>query len=152
VRDRAGYPWAVIARRPSRSIDTVVLEEALKQSILSDIGSFWSIGAAEWYSGHGIAYRRGYHFWGPPGTGKSSLAFAVAGVFDADIYCVSVDDQDLAEGGFLSLLSHLSRRSILLLEDIDSAGLRRESHRSNDGRNESGISLSGLLNAIGGVC
>jgi mitochondrial chaperone BCS1 len=151
VRDRAGYPWAVIAQRPSRSIDTIVLEEALKQSILSDISNFWSLGAAEWYSGHGIAYRRGYHFWGPPGTGKSSLAFAVAGVFNVDIYCVSVNDPDLTEGGFLSLLSHLSRRSILLLEDIDSAGLRRESHRSSDGRKESGISLSGLLNAIDGV-
>jgi mitochondrial chaperone BCS1 len=151
VRDRASYPWAVIAQRPSRSIDTVILEEALKKSILRDIGNFWSRGAAEWYSSHGIAYRRGYHFWGPPGTGKSSLAFAVAGVFDVDIYCISVNDPELTEGGFLGLLSHLSRRSILLLEDIDSAGLRRESHRSNDGRNESGISLSGLLNAIDGV-
>jgi ATPase family associated with various cellular activities (AAA) len=84
-------------------------------------------------------------------TGKSSLAFAVAGVFSVDIYCVSVNDPGFTEGEFLSLLSHLSRRSILLLEDIDSAGLRRESHRSNDGRNESGISLSGLLNAMDGV-
>ena len=151
LRDRPGFPWAVIAQRPSRSIDTVVLEEALKQSILSDIGYFWSPGAAEWYSSHGIAYRRGYHFWGPPGTGKSSLAFAIADVFDVDIYCGSVNDPGLTEGGFLRLLSHLSRRSILLLEDIDSAGLRRESQKSNDGRNESGISLSGLLNAIDGV-
>jgi mitochondrial chaperone BCS1 len=79
------------------------------------------------------------------------LAFAVAGVFNADIYCVSVNDPDFTEGGFLSLLSHLSRRSILLLEDVDSAGLRRKSHRSNNRRNESGISLSGLVNAIDSV-
>jgi mitochondrial chaperone BCS1 len=71
------------------------------------------------------------------------LAFAVAGVFDVDIYCISVNDPDLTEGEFLSLLSHLSRRFILFLEDNNSAGLRRrESHRNNDGRNESGISLS----------
>jgi mitochondrial chaperone BCS1 len=151
MRDRGGYPWTVIARRPSRSIDTVVLDESLKHDTLQDVGNFWSPGAPEWYSAHGIAYRRGYHFWGPPGTGKSSLAFAIAGAFDVDIYCVSVNEPGLTEGGLLSLLSHLHPRSILLLEDIDSAGLRRESHRSKDATNGFGISLSGLLNAIDGV-
>ena len=48
---------------------------------------------------------------GPRGTGKSCSAFAVAGVFNVDIYYVSVNDPDLVEGGFLSLLSHLSHLS-----------------------------------------
>ena len=33
------------------------------------------------YASRGIPLRRGYLFWGPPGTGKSSLSFSLAGLF-----------------------------------------------------------------------
>jgi len=45
----------------------------------------------------------------------------------------------------------LPRRCILLLEDIDSAGLVTRQEEGGKGKDNNGISLSGLLNAIDGV-
>lgn len=66
-----------------------------------------------------------YLFHGPPGTGKSSLSFALAGVFGLDIYCLSLNDKGLTENELCSLFDDLPDRCIVLLEDIDSAGLKR---------------------------
>jgi chaperone BCS1 len=52
-----------------RPIDSVVLEEGLKERILDDIRGF--ISSRTWYLDRGIPYRRGYLLHGPPGTGKS---------------------------------------------------------------------------------
>lgn len=127
----------------------------------------------------GIPYRRGYLFHGPPGTGKTSLSFALAGIFGLDIYCISLMEIGLTESDLAKLFTTLPRRCIVLLEDIDSAGLRRTEdspllEASSDGTpsedgvqvdampktggpllqvrgHKSLISLSGLLNTIDGA-
>ena len=109
-----------------------------------------------------------------PGTGKSSLAFAVASNFGLKIYCLSLSDRTLQDKDLPGLFSNFSPPALLLLEDIDSAGLNRESQvegrddnfkaqkRPEDTGNstdkqasghvtKSSITLSGLLNAIDGV-
>ncbi|KAK8046144.1 mitochondrial chaperone BCS1-A [Apiospora saccharicola] len=73
----------------------------------------------------GIPLRRGYLFYGPPGTGKTSLSFALAGVFGLDIYVISLLEPTLTEEDLGALFSSLPRRCVVLLEDIDTAGLRR---------------------------
>jgi chaperone BCS1 len=67
--------------------------------------------------------RRGYLFYGPPGTGKTSLAFVLAGVFGLEIYVIGLRDPSLTEEDLLALFNSLPRRCIVLLEDIDTAGL-----------------------------
>ncbi|KAI4602054.1 hypothetical protein KJ359_010920 [Pestalotiopsis sp. 9143b] len=69
--------------------------------------------------------RRGYLFYGPPGTGKTSLSFALAGVFGLDIYVISLLEPSLTEEDLGALFTSLPRRCIVLLEDIDTAGLKR---------------------------
>ncbi|KIW29299.1 uncharacterized protein PV07_05124 [Cladophialophora immunda] len=124
-RSGRGQAWTTIANRPSRSMATVVLDNDQKAAILKDFNDFLHPRTARWYSNRGIPYRRGYLFHGPPGTGKTSLSFALAGVFGLDIYCLALSEATLTEEDLILLFNSLPKRCILLLEDIDSAGLGR---------------------------
>jgi len=118
--------WVKIAERPCRPMKTVVLDEERKLDVLSDINEYLNPATARWYANRGIPYRRGYLFYGPPGTGKTSLTFALAGVFGLDIHVVSLLEPTLTEEELGMLFTNLPARCIVLLEDIDTAGLIRE--------------------------
>ena len=125
-RQRGRHAWSKVATRPSRPIDTVVLDSEQKTRVLVDINEYLHPATPRWYANRGIPYRRGYMFHGPPGTGKTSLSFAIAGFFGLDIYCISLLEPTLTEEDLGLLFNSLPRRCVVLLEDIDSAGLARK--------------------------
>lgn len=106
--------------------------------------------------------RLGYLFSGPPGTGKSSLAFALAGHFGLPVYVLSLSLPDLTDKGVGELFADIPFHCILLLEDVDATKpLTRPDvpmkpttdDDIEDGKLEkrNTVTLSGLLNAIDGV-
>lgn len=117
----ATFSWSRCMSRPPRPLDTVILDDAQKQEFLADIEDYLEKGTAEWYAEHGIPYRRGYLLSGPPGTGKSSLCFAVAGKLGLKIYLLNLSSRALDEDNLYSLFSELPRRCILLVEDVDTS-------------------------------
>lgn len=117
--------WAQVANRPVRPMKTVVLDAAQKVQVLADINEYLHPATPRWYANRGIPLRRGYLFHGPPGTGKTSLSFALAGVFGLDIFVISLLEPTLTEEDMLALFNSLPRRCVVLLEDIDTAGLAR---------------------------
>lgn len=121
-----GGPWMTVASRPSRPLNTVVLDDEQKRRVLRDMNEFLLPSSPRWYATRGIPYRRGYLFHGPPGTGKTSLSFALAGIFKLDIYVISLLESSVTEADLNHLFSNLPRRCVVLLEDIDTAGLRRD--------------------------
>ncbi|KAL4962473.1 BCS1 and AAA domain-containing protein [Aspergillus stella-maris] len=152
--------WSAVASRPSRDIATVILDQEKKQTLLRDVNEYLHPHTRQWYANHGIPYRRGYLFSGPPGTGKTSLASAIAGVFGLDIYVLSLQDPTMTESNFNRLFAEVPTRCVVLLEDVDAAGLNRGDLVPNKDQtqtmqpsavNASTISLSALLNAIDGV-
>lgn len=149
--------WSSVASRLSRDISTVILDKQKKQTILRDINEYLHPHTRQWYANHGIPYRRGYLFSGPPGTGKTSLASAIAGVFGLDIYVLSLLDPSMTESHFSRLFSEVPTRCVVLLEDVDAAGLNRgdtepgEDFIQRSTKTNTSVSLSGLLNAIDGV-
>ncbi|KAK2608718.1 hypothetical protein QQS21_002707 [Conoideocrella luteorostrata] len=124
--------WQQAARRPVRPMRTVVLDDQEKHSILADLNEYLHPATPKWYASRGIPLRRGYLFHGPPGTGKTSFSFALAGVFGIDIYVISLQDVNVTEEDLALLFTELPRRCIVLLEDIDTAGLRRDNE--DDGK------------------
>ncbi|KAI0544072.1 P-loop containing nucleoside triphosphate hydrolase protein [Xylaria curta] len=117
--------WQQVANRPVRDMKTVVLDHEQKLQVLADMNEYLHPATPHWYANRGIPLRRGYLFHGPPGTGKTSLSFALAGVFGLDIHVISLLEPTLTEEDLSSLFSSLPRRCVVLLEDIDTAGLRR---------------------------
>lgn len=117
--------WTRFSARPSRDMSTVIFDKKAKQELLQDINEYLHPHTRRWYANHGIPYRRGYLFSGAPGTGKTSLTSALAGVFGLDIYVLSLLDPNMNESALMRLMSEVPSRCIVLLEDIDAAGLSR---------------------------
>ena len=170
--------WQRCMARTSRPFSTVILNEKTKQDLIDDVTDYLNPATRRWYSNRGIPYRRGYLLYGPPGTGKSSLSLALAGFFKMRIYIVSLSSVTANEENLASLFAELPRRCVVLLEDIDTAGLThtRDDANQNSGANADDatttstpkrggpgvapattpaatgrLSLSGLLNILDGV-
>jgi len=113
-------------------METVVLDKEQKEALVADINEFLSPASPQWYATRGIPYRRGYLFHGPPGTGKSSLSFALAGLFGLDIHVISLLESTMTEADLNHMFNTLPKRCVVLLEDIDTAGLKRDSNEDAD--------------------
>lgn len=69
------------------------------------------------YQKFGLPYKKGYLFYGQPGTGKTATALAIAREMDRPIYKLKFSDiKD--ETGLTSLVKLLHPGSLLLVEDI----------------------------------
>ncbi|KAJ9226800.1 hypothetical protein DTO027B5_3195 [Paecilomyces variotii] len=166
--------WVRCMSRPPRPLSTVVLDQGQKQAFIEDVKEYLHPMTRRWYSNRGIPYRRGYIFHGPPGTGKTSLCFAAAGLLGLKMYLINLNSKSLDEEGLADLFQELPRRCIVLLEDVDSAGITHKRENSpetpdtsvnekleKDGKDKPpaenndnaprGVSLSALLNVIDGV-
>ena len=69
--------------------------------------------------GRGIPYRRGYLMHGPPGCGKSSFIYALAGHLSFDICMLSLNSEGLTDDRLELALSNVPQQAIVLLEDIE---------------------------------
>lgn len=118
--------WSRLTSKPRRPLDTVILDATEKAKVLNDVDEYMSEQTAAYYGDRGIPYRRGYLFWGPPGTGKTSFCLALAAKFNLDVYVLTLLDHELTDSDLMSLMNQLPTPSLLLLEDVDTAGLSRE--------------------------
>lgn len=122
--------WSRITAKPRRALDTVILDAVQKEMIIRDVEEYMDESTSAFYGRHGIPYRRGYLFHGPPGVGKTTLSLALANRFNLDVYVLTLLDQNLNDSDLISLLNQLPGRSLLLLEDIDTAGLSNRKAKS----------------------
>lgn len=103
----------------------------------------------DWFKGKGLPWRLGAGLFGPPGTGKSSLARALGQALDMPIHSydlTTMDNQELVENWQSSLGES---PCIVLLEDIDRIfNDKKEIKTAND---KAPLTLDCLLNCISGV-
>ena len=116
-----------------------------KDLVFEDVKKFLENG--QWYTKRGIPYKRGYLFYGTPGTGKTTLVRALAGHYGLNIYTLPLTAKTF-DDGLLGLYYHeIPKNSIILMEDIDAVFNHREKVKGI----ENGLTFSGLLNAVDGI-
>ncbi|KAJ8114697.1 hypothetical protein OPT61_g3475 [Boeremia exigua] len=171
----SGGQWQSISKAV-RKLDTIDMEESVKLDLVKDAEYYYSEQSKQFFADCGIPYRRGYLFHGPPGTGKTSFSAALAGHLGCDIYHINLASGDLTDGKLQTLFLGLPQKCVVVIEDIDSAGIGREATpelkraavelelaeslmparfreslpRQSGTKERSLITLSGLLNAIDG--
>ncbi|PLB53189.1 mitochondrial chaperone Bcs1 [Aspergillus steynii IBT 23096] len=145
-----GTEWRLFGQpRRKRPLESVVLDEGVKEKIVEDVKDFADSG--KWYYDRGIPYRRGYLLYGPPGTGKSSFIQALAGELNYDIAILNLSERGLTDDRLNHLLTIVPNRTLVLLEDVDAAFSNRREQTDADGYRGANVTFSGLLNALDGV-
>lgn len=107
--------WASAPFTHPATLDTVAMDPELKTRVRSDLESF--LKGRAYYHRLGRVWRRSYLLHGPPGTGKSTFAAAMARFLGYDVY-----DIDLSRAGtddLRALLLDTAPRSLILVEDLD---------------------------------
>ncbi|VAI11755.1 unnamed protein product [Triticum turgidum subsp. durum] len=106
--------WASAPFAHPATLGTVAMDPDLKARVRADVEGF-AKGRA-YYHRLGRLWRRSYLLHGPPGTGKSTFAAAMARFLGYDVY-----DVDLSRGDvdLRALLMHTTPRSLILVEDLD---------------------------------
>jgi hypothetical protein len=152
-------------------IRAAILPERYETALPNDLEQFFS--NKEWYNEVAVPHRRGYLFYGLPGTGKTSTIITLAYMLKLDVFIInlgSIQTAKLFENALVSTQNHgTCRGSILVFEDIDCVIAGRESIHANIGNKravddedsianayaepvaEPRISFSEFLNAIDGI-
>jgi len=136
--------WRQVDARPRRRIESVILDGNIREQLLQDVRGFFAKRA--WYAEMGIPWRRGYLLHGPPGTGKTSMVFAIAGELGLNLCWLSLTNPKLTDQTIAGLLQKTPPRSLILIEDVDAFFTSRQKQD-----NQIAVSFSGLLNALDGV-
>ena len=138
--------WQAKGIRPARTVDSVVLDEGVKEWLLSDIWEYM-IDESRWFKENGYMFKRGYLFYGVPGSGKTSMIQAFAGHFKLDLCPVDLTHPNLTDESLRDAVYQSPRKSVLIFEDIDTIFGRDGEKLLND----SLLKFSGLLNALDGI-
>jgi chaperone BCS1 len=137
--------WEDVYKRRKRKLESISLNGKEKE-ILEDMKRFLSKETEEKYNLLGIPYKKNYLLEGLPGTGKTSLIYAIASELNLDVAILSFK-REFDDVKFMKAVQHIPEDTLLILEDIDV--LFQE--RKNNDEHKHGITFSGLLNVLDGL-
>ncbi|WP_165233994.1 AAA family ATPase [Aquisphaera insulae] len=136
--------WETTSWQPRRPLESLVLADGTLEDLLADLRSFYD--SRDWYVRRGVPHRRGYLLHGPPGNGKTTLVLAAAGELNLSVAVLTLSNRVLSDDALRTLVDALPPATLLLIEDVDCVF---KTERTTG--EQTGVTLSGLLNALDGV-
>lgn len=129
---------------PNYDWDSVVFDPSVIQLVRKDFESFFR--RERWFREHGLPFRRGYLFYGPPGNGKTTVIKVMAShpaitplTFD---FGSEVMNNESLSGFFEDAARNAP--SLLIFEDLDRAFVVNDDQRPK-------ITLQHFLNCLDGI-
>lgn len=141
------YGWKALNSLLPRKMESVYIDDGLKQDLINDVQHF--LDNKQWYRDRNIPWRRGYMFYGTPGTGKTTLAIALASYFNIPLYSINLGSIG-SDAELIDNIRSIPQKTICLIEDID-VGVNDQIKRNDQEETKQKFSLSSLLNALDGV-
>ena len=131
---------------PKYDWDSVVLEPSTTQLVRNDFEAFFQ--REQWFREHGLPFRRGYLFYGPPGNGKSSVIKVMAShpaitPFTLDFCHEGLNNESLSD---FFVMAAQNAPSLVILEDLDRAFVDNDEHGKRPK-----VTLQHFLNCLDGV-
>lgn len=150
-------------KRDKRYLNSIYTNNNEQYNVLNDLRNF--INNKQFYLDNNIPYKRNYLFYGKPGTGKTSLIFALASELNYDIKLIDLGSfNDL--NSLLYQVYNCSSNTFLVFEDIDAMSTKFEERKKEEFVKDSNkdvpiideptsnakeLSLSILLNLLDGL-
>jgi len=120
-RTTRGGEWNRVADAQKRSLSTVFLDYDIKRTILADIE--WFLNNRDWYTSRGIPYKLTFMFWGPPGSGKSSLIKAIASYLNRGVALINLSE--MSDSMLEQAFATSPKDTVLAIEDFDATPATR---------------------------
>jgi hypothetical protein len=136
----------------NKKFEHIFLNDNLIEFIKTDLDNF--INNRNRYKQLGVKYKRTYLFYGPAGTGKSSLSTAIANHTKRNILNINLS-KEMTDSTLIKIIAGRPDNCIILFEDIDCLfnNLKREEHtedKKDKKEDNCKITLSCLLNILDG--
>ena len=137
--------WVLLNKHQPRKLSTMHLD-GLDEEVLEYVKTFFLTENKKKYQKWGIPYKLNLLLEGHPGTGKTSLIFAIASELNMNVAILNFNN-NMDDNNFMRAIRTAPANTMLVLEDIDVLFKER---KSNDELKNS-ISFSGLLNSLDGL-
>ena len=131
---------------PKYDWNSVVLDPSISQMVRDDFESFFE--RERWFQEHGLPFRRGYLFHGPPGNGKTTVIKVMAShpavtPLTLDFCHECLNNESLT--GFFEMAAQ-NAPALVIFEDLDRAFVDKD-----DREQHPKVSLQHFLNCLDGV-
>lgn len=109
--------WAEIEGPELRTLDAVVLPDGVAEDMRADARRWRD--SEPWYRERYLSWRRGWLLSGPPGTGKTRAAVALAQDLGLRLYVLGLDREGMTDAHTEKLLAQVPPGSLVLIDDVD---------------------------------
>ena len=139
--------WSATAQQlEKRPMDTIFLDSNIKDEVIEHLNTW--INNIDIYKKRGLPYKTGILFYGTPGTGKSSMAIAIASYLECSL--ITIDMSSFSDINIAELSESINAdndRYVVLIDEIDTIFSSRDNENASDQEKQNISKLLALLDS-----